>query len=187
MGSQLVRAQCAATMPSLHSLLPALLLPFILHTDAFQNEGCGEAGCGGLPSRFAMPVTSLGAKKYYLGIFFKANWYKAEQYCRFHGMHLASINSNDEQQNLEEHIQSFGMGHEHFWTSGTDQGEEGRFFWMATGKPMTYENWNAGEPNNFQYENGEQEHCMELWNRDGKGMKWNDTPCSFETFFLCEV
>ena len=25
-----------------------------------------------------------------------------------------------------------------------------RFVWMATGKPLTYENWNAGEPNNFQ-------------------------------------
>lgn len=119
---------------------------------------------------------NLGTKKYYLGIFFKANWYKAEQYCRFHGMHLASINSGDEQKNLEEHIQSFGMGHEHFWTSGTDQAEEGKFFWMSTGKPMTYENWNAGEPNNFQYENGEQEHCLELWNRDGKGLRWNDTP-----------
>ena len=43
-----------------------------------------------------------------------------------------------------------GMGHEHFWTSGTDQAEEGKFFWMSTGKPVTYENWNAGEPNNFQ-------------------------------------
>ena len=43
------------------------------------------------------------------------------------------------------------MGHEHFWTSGTDQAEEGKFFWMSTGKPVTYENWNAGEPNNFQY------------------------------------
>jgi len=143
---------------------------------------------GGQPhSRFSMPLTQLGDKKYYLGIFFKANWYKAEQYCRFHGMHLASINSGDEQKNLEEHIQSFGMGHEHFWTSGTDQAEEGKFFWMSTGKPMTYENWNAGEPNNFQYENGEQEHCLELWNRDGKGLRWNDTPCSFETFFVCEV
>ena len=56
---------------------------------------------------------------------------------------------------------------------------------MATGKPLTYENWNAGEPNNFKletgnlsslislinyfrYENGEGENCLELWNRDGK-------------------
>jgi hypothetical protein len=38
----------------------------------------------------------------------QANWYKAEQYCRFHGMHLASINTADQQKDLEEHIESFG-------------------------------------------------------------------------------
>merc|ERR1719219_2915092 len=114
--------------------------------------------------KFSMPLIELGQKKYYIGLFFKANWYKAEQYCRYHGMHLASINSAEEQQNLEDHITSFGMGEEHFWTSGTDQAEEGKFFWMANGKPITYENWNAGEPNNFVYENGEEEHCLELWN-----------------------
>jgi len=138
-------------------------------------------------SRFSMPLSLIGEKKYYIGMFFKANWFKSSQYCRFHGMHLASINSVEEQKDLEEHIQSIGMGEEHFWTSGTDQAEEGSFFWMSTGKPITYENWNAGEPNNFQYENGEAEHCLELWNRDGKGLRWNDTPCSFETFFVCEV
>lgn len=41
--------------------------------------------------------------------------------------------------------------------------------------------------NNFRYENGEEEHCLELWNRDGKGLKWNDSPCSFETYFVCEA
>jgi len=200
MGSQLPRAPttacilCAANIAAdnadmFSSRIAVVVVLAVASTgSAFQNEGCTDATCGGnTASRFSMPLTSLGEKKYYLGIFFKANWYKAEQYCRFHGMHLASINSDSEQRNLEEHIQSFGMGHEHFWTSGTDQGEESKFFWMSTGKPMTYENWNAGEPNNFQYENGEQEHCLELWNRDGKGLRWNDTPCSFETFFVCEV
>jgi len=73
-------------------------------------QRCADCvGEGSQPhSRFSMPLAQLGDKKYYLGIFFKANWYKAEQYCRFHGMHLASINSGDEQKNLEEHIQSFG-------------------------------------------------------------------------------
>merc|ERR1712066_783457 len=88
-----------------------------------QAPGSGEPR-----SQFSMPTTKLGDKKYYLGIFFKANWYKAEQYCRFHGMHLASINSAEEQRDLQDHIQSFGMGHEHFWTSGTDQAEEGNIF-----------------------------------------------------------
>ena len=64
---------------------------------------------------------------------------------------------------------------------------EGKFFWMGTGKPVTYQNWNAGEPNNFEYEDGEQEHCLEMWDRDGKGLGWNDTPCSFSTFFICEA
>ena len=58
-------------------------------------------------------------------------------------MHLVSINSVEEQKNLEEHIQSIGenlvicfvtynigpcpgMGEEHFWTSGKDQAEEGK-------------------------------------------------------------
>ena len=36
----------------------------------------------------------------------QANWYKAEQYCRFHGMHLASINSEEEQRELEVGQQS---------------------------------------------------------------------------------
>ena len=94
--------------------------------------------------------------------FLQANWYKAEQYCRFHNMHLASINSEEEQRELEvglvtefknffnwvgqdplpftpliqivthniylsqEHITGFGMGNEHFWSSGTDQGEESK-------------------------------------------------------------
>jgi len=40
---------------------------------------------------------------------FKANWYKAEQYCRFHGMHLASINSADDQKNLQDHVQAYGI------------------------------------------------------------------------------
>lgn len=82
---------------------------------------------------------------------------------------------------------SAGLGHEHFWTSGTDLADEGSYFWMANGRPITFTNWNAGEPNNFRYENGEEENCMELWNRDGKGLKWNDSPCSFETYFVCEV
>ncbi|XP_053651865.1 pulmonary surfactant-associated protein D isoform X1 [Cherax quadricarinatus] len=155
-----------------------------------STQACTGSTCGpdeSFTERWRMPLMKLGDKQYYLGIFFKANWYKAAQYCRFHGMHLAGVETERQNRFLEQHIQDAGLGHEHFWTSGTDQGEEGRFFWMSNGQPITYTNWNAGEPNNFQYENGEMEHCLELWNRDGKGLKWNDSPCSFETFFICEV
>ncbi|KAG6444675.1 hypothetical protein O3G_MSEX003506 [Manduca sexta] len=138
-------------------------------------------------TRWTMPLLKTGEKRYYLGIFFKANWFKAQQYCRFHGMHLASIASQQENDKLEQYVKDSGYGREHFWTSGTDLAEEGNFFWMANGRPLTFVNWNAGEPNNFRYENGEEENCLELWNRDDKGLKWNDSPCSFETYFICEV
>merc|ERR1739836_253131 len=172
------------------SISVLLLLLTVTWAQKFKEKSCTncvDEGSNLVNSRFSMPLTKLGTKQYYLGIFFKSNWYKAEQYCRFHGMHLASINSAEEQRDLQDHIQAYGMGHEHFWTSGTDQGEEGKFFWMGTGKPVTYQNWNAGEPNNFEYEDGEQEHCLEMWDRDGKGLGWNDTPCSFSTFFICEA
>ncbi|CAL8090819.1 unnamed protein product [Orchesella dallaii] len=136
---------------------------------------------------WSMPFIRLGNKRYYVGQYFKANWYRSHQFCVSHGMRLASIESKDENVGLEKHINEIGLGHEHFWTSGTDQAEEGSFVWFGNGKPITFTNWNAGEPNNFKYENGEEEHCLELWNRDGKGLKWNDTPCSFETYFVCEI
>ncbi|KAH8339618.1 hypothetical protein KR067_006722 [Drosophila pandora] len=164
----------------------------IFHRDPSENEI--DADCPNCvdesqytPNKWTMPLLKLGEKRYYLGIFFKANWFKATQYCRYHGMHLASISSQEENDRLEKHIRDFGLGHEHFWISGTDLADEGTFFWMATGRPITFTNWNAGEPNNFRYENGEEENCLELWNRDGKGLKWNDSPCSFETYFVCEV
>ncbi|KAJ8713626.1 hypothetical protein PYW07_013996 [Mythimna separata] len=150
-----------------------------------QCSSCNDDELG--VTRWTMPLLKSGEKKYYLGIFFKANWFKAQQYCRFHGMHLASISSQQENDKLETYVKDSGYGREHFWTSGTDLAEEGSFFWMANGRPLTFVNWNAGEPNNFRYENGEEENCLELWNRDDKGLKWNDSPCSFETFFICEV
>eukprot|EP00090_Calanus_glacialis_P027691 TRINITY_DN4388_c0_g1_i2.p1 TRINITY_DN4388_c0_g1~~TRINITY_DN4388_c0_g1_i2.p1 ORF type:complete len:134 (-),score=9.54 TRINITY_DN4388_c0_g1_i2:1553-1954(-) len=102
------------------NILGVALVLVLVHTSSSLNfrhndnnindERCADCvGEGGQHhSRFSMPLAQLGDKQYYLGIFFKANWYKSEQYCRFHGMHLASINSGDEQKNLEEHIQSFG-------------------------------------------------------------------------------
>ena len=38
----------------------------------------------------------------------KANWYKAAKFCRYHGMQLASIESQEENDKLEKHIKDFG-------------------------------------------------------------------------------
>ncbi|XP_037085886.1 C-type lectin 37Db-like [Pollicipes pollicipes] len=181
---------CAVALVMLAVAVTGVSFPGVRNKSFRSNSVCDscvdEKGSSAL-DRWKMPVQTLGRKQYYLGIFFKANWYRAMQYCRYHNMHLASIQSAEENDELEQLIKDNSFGHEHFWISGTDQGEEGRFFWISSGRPITFTNWNAGEPNNFEYENGELEHCMELWDRDGKGMKWNDSPCSFETYFVCQV
>jgi len=151
-----------------------------------KNGVCSDGTCEDIKDKWTMPLVKLGDRMYYFGLFQKANWFKAGQFCRYHGLHLVSLETSEENQRLEEYLRQQGLLAEHFWTAGTDQGEEGKFFWVGTGRQIGFANWNAGEPNNFKYENGEEEHCLELWDRDTKGLKWNDSPCSFETYFICE-
>lgn len=40
--------------------------------------------------------------------YLQANWFKASQYCRYHGMHLASVSSQEENDKLENHIKEYG-------------------------------------------------------------------------------
>jgi hypothetical protein len=42
-----------------------------------------------------------------------------------------------------------------FWTSGSDQGSEGSFYWTATGQNMKYTFWHSGQPDNM----GGNENC----------------------------
>jgi hypothetical protein len=41
--------------------------------------------------------------------FLQANWYKSAKFCNYHGMQLASIESQIENDQLEKHIKEFGM------------------------------------------------------------------------------
>lgn len=59
---------------------------------------------GRLEYPLSVPVTWVTQHE----LFFQANWFRAAQYCRFHGMHLASISSQEENDKLEKHIKEFG-------------------------------------------------------------------------------
>lgn len=77
--------------------------------------------------------------------------------------------------NLRKYV---GIGNEHVWLSGSDLGHEGKFVWLSNGAPLTYENFMPNQPDNY----GSKEHCLEI--RD-KGL-WNDLPCDFRQYFVCE-
>lgn len=59
----------------------------------------------------------------------------------------------------------------------TDTKKEGQFV-DQRGRPVTYQNWNAHEPNNA----GAEEHCGMIL-PDGK---WNDINCSASLLAVCE-
>lgn len=72
---------------------------------------------------------------------------------------------------------------DHVWTSGTDQGEEGAFVWMSTGKPVNFTSWGQGLPDN----SGKIEHCLEIIKAGVENYFWNDRNCISDYFFICEV
>lgn len=70
-----------------------------------------------------------------------------------------------------------------FWTSGTRSGMDKEFFWMETGKNLSFTHWNDGEPNEHEYFK-EPEECIQL--RFSGGMKWNDVACEYDYNVICE-
>lgn len=75
-----------------------------------------------------------------------------------------------------------------FWTAGTDQAEEGTFFWLTTGRPVIYSNWHHDQPNNGGG-TGNREDCLELTNFEDadKPFKWNDYQCRNPAYFVCQT
>ncbi len=76
-----------------------------------------------------------------------SNWREAEAEAVAMGGHLVTINNRDEQALLVSLFLSGNNRTRAYWIGLTDQNSEGRFRWIS-GEPVTYTNWNLGEPNN---------------------------------------
>lgn len=83
----------------------------------------------------------------------------------------------------------FGDNHNHFfssditgdfWIGSTNFGNEPNYYWLGHARPMTYTDWNPGEPNNL----AGRENCIEM--RRNMGFKWNDGYCYDKKYFVCE-
>ena len=68
----------------------------------------------------------------------------------------------------------------------SDLDEEGQWEWNDE-RPLTYENWAKGQPDDYFDEGGED--CAEIldltaWNDFKPGM-WNDAACRHEKRYIC--
>lgn len=93
------------------------------------------------------------------------DWSQAENSAIALGGHLVTINNQAEQDWL---MSNFGEAR--YWIGFTDMQIEGTWVWTS-GEPITYTNWEPGEPNDYWQPGGEDYAAMN-WATDTGS--WND-------------
>jgi lectin-like protein len=109
------------------------------------------------------------------------SWDAAEQSCVAWGGHLASIESQDEDQSLNAwplELGITGVDDSGIWVGGTDARGDGEFLWVV-GTPFAFTSWAPTQP-----DNGAGIDCVEKRN-DGAG-GWYDRRCTDALRYLCE-
>ncbi|MCI0534671.1 MAG: hypothetical protein L0Z50_05535 [Verrucomicrobiales bacterium] len=109
-----------------------------------------------------------------------SNWLDAESEAQSMGGHLVTINDAEEEQWLIAAFATWDGIERSLWMGFNDRATEGQFEW-ASGEPVTYTNWDNGEPNNNATSEGED--CAHIWPLSyGNGGKWNDLAYWTEPF-----
>jgi hypothetical protein len=101
-------------------------------------------------------------------LFAASTWSAAESIAVAMGGHLVSISDAAENDFVHQQMLGFDGRDRRCWLGFTDQDLEGTFTW-TDGSPVTYTNWNSGEPNDF----GGNEDYAEMLGSSGT---WNDQP-----------
>jgi hypothetical protein len=83
------------------------------------------------------------ANGHYYRLTEELNWFDAEDQAVIWGGHLVTLDDAEEELWVKDTFSRF----EHFWIGFNDIEEEGNWIW-SSGAPVTYTNWDQGEPNN---------------------------------------
>jgi hypothetical protein len=106
-----------------------------------------------------------------------STWNAGSAVCSSGGYHLVAINSGAENNFVFNTANT--ISNDKWWIGLNDIAQEGTFVW-ENGSPVTYTNWAPGEPNDSGSED-----CGQI-NRFFPETTWNDEPCGFQLFFICE-
>ncbi|XP_031790216.1 C-type lectin domain family 10 member A [Piliocolobus tephrosceles] len=105
-------------------------------------------------------------------------WAEAEKHCQLENAHLVVINSREEQNFVQEHL-NFA----YTWMGLSDR--EGVWKWVdGTDYEAGFQNWKPGQPDDWQGHGlGGGEDCAHF-HPDGR---WNDDVCQKPYYWVCEA
>ncbi|XP_077993134.1 macrophage mannose receptor 1-like [Glandiceps talaboti] len=106
-----------------------------------------------------------------------ASWSTAESQCKSYGGSLIAINDNIEQSFVSSKLAAF-TGSSWYWIGLTDLSQAGQFTW-SDGDPVTYTNWDAGQPDNSQGD------CVGVSSGTDSGL-WTAGQCDNSMPYICE-
>ncbi|XP_072655250.1 C-type lectin domain family 4 member E-like [Canis lupus baileyi] len=151
---------------------------FQLH-EAFMDFSCSNDGLGSVknccPSDWVHFQSSC-----YLFSTNTMSWTSSLKNCSNMGAHLVVINTQEEQ----EFLFFAKPKRKEFYIGLTDQVKEGQWQWVD-GTPFTesLSFWDVGEPNNIVTV----EDCATIRDSSNPRKNWNDVPCFFNMFRICEM
>ncbi|KAH8329020.1 hypothetical protein KR074_001649, partial [Drosophila pseudoananassae] len=132
----------------------------------------------------AVPFVKIGNRSYYIETKVTKNWFEAFQACRLINADLIAFESFSEWRAVDEYLWENNIDNV-YWTAGTDLGKKGYHVWFSTGKPIAFNIWSPGEPNNDKGV----ERCDEMGflRTSTNSHRLNDKNCDTKRRFICKA
>ena len=159
-------------------LLAALLtsLAPVLATVSLQPAGSARCPTGWIDGHFAddMGCLLFNTTKSY-------TWDDATNYCNSLNASLVEIKTEEQHEFLIMELEVFAdNGHSHnWWTSATDAGINGRWYWARSLTPVEEWVWYTGYPSDPT------NNCMRL--EDGWHFMGYNAPCTYTCYPICQT
>lgn len=122
----------------------------------------------------------FGNSYYYISSEMKT-WEQANAWCHAIGTDLVEVNSEAEQDFLDEILKKVEHNNKHYiYLGASDLQEEGNWKWTKSDNNLTLSFWHTNEPNG-----GRRENCLHMYRVHNR--RWNDVPCDRKYWFICEA
>ncbi|KAF4524510.1 hypothetical protein B566_EDAN011521 [Ephemera danica] len=127
-----------------------------------------------------LALTDINGTYYYLDKTKALSYFDALTFCRTNGMDLVSIETQQEQNNINAHLTAIGLSAAWVYTSGNKIGSRCEYMWekgeTLEWQLFSYTGWAPGDPMHQSSQD-----CLFLVSG-----KWSDLFCSTVTYFMCE-